>query len=297
MNNKTLLLGNGLNRTLENSLSWRELMKELGSTASEEDRIPFPIDFEQIAAKQGGMVGRRRDDAYKRLREKMSDIVTGMDNSAAGEVHQAFKNLGQQHVITTNYDSLFESMYDCEQLITNPGGSKNILKSVSRSRDVDFYHAHGIGKWKNTLCLSHEHYISLITKIRTTFFTDSNDENKEILSSIIKGEIESTGTWPELLFTTDVAIVGLGLDYSEIDLWWLLAQRAALFSPCHQLSQFENSIVYYYVNSPAATSDSAFHGRMHALEALGVEVRPVDAADYPDGYLKIAKMIQGTQGD
>lgn len=291
MREKTLLLGNGLNRTLKSSLSWREFMDELGSTTSEEDQVPFPIDFEQIAARQGAMAGRRSDDAYGCLREEMSEIVKGMNSAIAGEVHQAFRNLGMRHVVTTNYDSIFESMYDLDQLVQNPGGYKNILEPVFGNRDTDFYHAHGLGKWKNTLCLSHEHYISLISKIRSTYFTDAKDENKEILSNIIRGEMQGKGMWPELLFTTDVAIVGLGLGYSEIDLWWLLAQRAAIFSPYHDLKQFENTISYYYVKPQSVKFDSAFCGRMHALEALSVKVEPVNADDYPSGYMKMAAKI------
>ena len=291
MREKTLVLGNGLNRTLEKSVSWSELMKRLGSTAAEDDGIPYPIDFEQIAANQGGMVSKRSSDAYKQLREKMSNIVDDIDTAVVGEIHQAFRNLGMCNVITTNYDSLFESMFDCDQLVKNPGGSKNILTPISESGGVKFYHAHGLGKWKNTLCLSHEHYISLITKIRNEFFTDSNDENKENLTAIIKGEADPTRTWPELLFTTDVAIVGLELDYSEIDFWWLLAQRAAIFAPCHNLTPFENSIVYYYVDCPAVKKSQSFYGRTHALEALGVIVQPIDAKDYPNGYKKMARAI------
>lgn len=294
---KTLLVGNGLNRTLENSLSWSELMNELGSTTSEEERVPFPIDFEQIAARNGGIVGGRTSDAYKRLREKMSQIVERMNDSVAGEVHKSFADLGMQHVITTNYDSIFESMFDCDALITNPGGYKNILTSISKGNGIEFYHAHGLGKWKNTLCLSHEHYISLITKIRNTFFTDIEDENKENLTAIIKGTAASTGTWPELLLTTNVAIVGLELDYSEIDLWWLLAQRAAIFASFRQLARFENSITYYYVNCPPMKNGPSFLGRMHALEALGVNVQPVGADDYSSGYKKIAEKIKKLWND
>lgn len=297
MREKTLLLGNGLNRTLDNSVSWSELMKKLGSTAAEKDEIPFPIDFEQIAAHQGGMVGNRSNDAYRQLRERMSNIVDDIDEATVGKVHQAFRELDISNVITTNYDSLFESMFDCDPLISNPGGYKNILTPISKSHGVNYYHAHGVGKWRSTLCLSHEHYISLITKIRNTFFTDSKDEKKESLTGIIKGEVAPTKTWPELLFTTDVAIVGFELDYSEIDFWWLLAQRAAIFAPCHNLARFENSIEYYYVDCPAAQKSSPFYGRMHALEALGVVVRSVKANDYPSGYKKIARMIQESWAD
>lgn len=291
MRERTLLLGNGLNRTLQNSLSWSDLMKQLGSTTNNEDEVPFPIDFEQIAANQGCMVGSRQNDAYKLLRGKMSDIVDRLNSATAGEVHQAFRNLGMSNVITTNYDSIFESMYDCKPILKQAGGYKNILTAISESSSIKFYHAHGLGKWKNTLCLSHEHYISLITKIRNLFFTDTNDENKERLTEIIKGEADSTETWPELLFTTDVAIVGLELDFSEIDFWWLLAQRAAIFAPCNHFDEYANSIDYYYINIDSETATKAHDGRMRALQSLGVNPHSIQASNYQEGYLDLAKLL------
>lgn len=297
MKEKTLLLGNGLNRTLKYSRSWADLMIELGSTAREEDRIPYPIDFEQMAASRGGIAGNRSNDAYKQLRTKMSNIVKEIDTSDPNQVHLRFRNLGMKSVITTNYDTIFESMYEYDELLSNPGGYKNILKPIFCSVDIDFYHAHGLGRWKNTLCLSHEHYISLITKIRDTFFTDKGNENKQIISEIIRGKAKRTGTWPELLFTTDVAIVGFELDYSEIDFWWLLAQRAAIFAPCHNMYEYENTITYYCIDinnrqNQLVNPNPEQLGRMNALQALGVSVCRVTAKSYEEGYIQIADRIK-----
>lgn len=65
---------------------------------------------------------------------------------------------------------------------------------------------------------------------------------------MVTGKRESKHIWPELFFTSDIAIVGLGLDYSEIDLWWLLSMRAALFSPNKGLIENENRIIFYQID-------------------------------------------------
>lgn len=268
-------------------------MKRLGSVNADSNLVPFPIQFEQIAAEQGCMMGKRGADPYVELRRKMQSIIEQVE-SKPGDLHLAFRDIDFDHVITTNYDSVFESMYDYEDLIINPGSSKNILGAIRKAKSLDFYHAHGIAKWKGTLCLSHEHYISLITKIRKTFFTSDSDENKEVLSDIVVGRKEPTNTWPELLFTNDVAIVGLGLDYSEIDLWWLLAQRAAVFAPCRHLSEYENRIMYYYFDLDADSRQ--FESKVGALKSLGVEPVHISSNNYPDGYRMVAQKLKDEWG-
>ena len=195
-----------------------------------------------------------------------------------------------KHVVTTNYDTVFESLFNTEKALKNPGSSRNVLGAVFKTSDTHFYHAHGLASWKNTLCLGHEHYVSLIGKIRGEFYTNKDDESKENLTDLVTGKREPKGIWPELLFATNVAIVGLGLDYSEIDLWWLLSVRAALFSPNKKLSEYENQIVYYQAKTCDQESAPA-RGKKKALESLGVQVKSIPAESYSKAYQEIAKCI------
>ena len=291
MRKKTLLLGNGLNRTLEGSLSWSTLMELLGGRKIDSSLVPFPIQFEQIAAERGVSIGRRRTDPYNELRKDLKRIVENSE-SQPGEAHLAFRNIAMDHVITTNYDLVFESMYGCKLLITKPSSYKNYLTAVYKTQSIDFFHAHGVVKWQRTMCLSHEHYISLISKIRREFFKSESDENEEIFTGIVRQQKGATGTWPELLFTTDVAIVGLGLDFSEIDLWWLLAQRAAVFAPCHELTSRENRIVYYYIDKEGEREGNPQReSKLAALQALGVEPVAIPSTSYLEGYKQIARKL------
>lgn len=293
MRQKTLFLGNGLNRTLADFVSWEELMNQLGSAEPEGSGVPFPIEFEQIAARKGCSVGMRNKDPYKELRTRLAQIIDD-SHGEPERAHMAFRNLAFEHFVTTNYDCVFEQMYDCEPLITNAGSSRNILGPISRCGVRHFYHAHGITKWKSTMCLGHEHYATLIGKIRSKLYTADNeakDKNNYSLQELVKGCREPSGIWPELLFTTDVAIVGLGLDYSESDIWWLLALRAALFAPYNGLSQFENVVTYYNVEVDGEHPNLHTVCKLNALESLGVQVERVTAPTYKDAYVRVADRI------
>ena len=287
----TLFLGNGLNRTLDNGLSWAGLMGELGSSCRDDDSVPFPIEFEAIAAKQGCRIGARRTDPYKALREKISRIINeaGM---TVDKAHFAFRDLAISNVITTNYDVLFESMFDVSSKIDNPGSSRNILGPIYATSAMSFFHAHGIASWKNTLCLGHEHYASLISKIRSEFNNGSEDGAHDFLCDLVTGKREPQGIWPELLFTSNVAIVGFSLDYSEIDIWWLLAMRAALFQPSGGLDKNANRIIYYQIDIKSRKKTPYDYGKQEALNALGVEVQLIPADDFTAGYQDIARRIK-----
>ncbi|WP_417571127.1 hypothetical protein [Parolsenella catena] len=290
MRDKTLFLGNGLNRTLPNGISWQELMERLGSSEPEGANVPFPIEFEQIAAQRGCQIGRRGEDPYKDLRNEIADNLPNPQNISS-EVHSAFSLLPFTHVVTTNYDQIFEGQIrGVVQSDKNFGSARNILEPVSHTTDADFYHAHGTTRLKRTLCLGHEHYISLIGKIRRVFYPNGED-NSEVLIDLITGKNKSLGIWPEYMFTNDVAIAGFGLDYCETDIWWLLALRAAIFSPQSSIQSYGNKVVFYKAKVGNQSTDIYDSCHTGALQSLGVEVKQIQGDSYADAYKKIAACI------
>lgn len=291
MRDKTLFLGNGLNRTLPDGISWQGLMGKLGSNEPEGANVPFPIEFEQIAARRGCQIGRRDKDPYKELRQEIVDELVNLKCDGSS-VHSAYAKLPFNHVVTTNYDQAFETQFRGLQVSSkNFGSTRNILEAVSAAGDFDVYHAHGVDVLKRTLCLGHEHYASLIGKIRRYFYPNGDDDNN-ILADLILNKVPSWGIWPEYLFTTDVAIVGFGLDYCETDIWWLLALRASTFNPHSGLQSRENQITFYEARIEG--EPLSIHDKCHsdAIGALGVEVRPMFGRTYKEAYLKIAKEIE-----
>lgn len=74
MTEKTLFIGNGLNRTLNNGMAWGDLMARLGAHAHNGIDAPFPIEYEAIAAQRGGQLGYF-GDPYKDLRSEIADFL------------------------------------------------------------------------------------------------------------------------------------------------------------------------------------------------------------------------------
>ncbi len=291
MRDKTLLIGNGLNLTLGRNMSWSELMTELGSTQSSNSDIPYSLEFEKVASTKSCVIGKRNTDAYSELKSGLAKAIDNL-GMRPGEAHLSFRDLPMNHVVTTNYDSTFELMYtNLEQKMKNAGSSRNILGPISQAGSIDFYHAHGITKWSRTICLGHEHYATLVSKIRSQIYSPVDEEDRTFITKLIMGKEDSLCIWPEYLFTNDVAIVGLGLDYCEIDFWWLLSLRALCFAPCNGLLDYGNVVTYYEPVIGKSSLSSHVENKLSVLNALHVDVVPIQAEDYKSAYMTIAETI------
>lgn len=85
-------------------------------------------------------------------------------------------------------------------------------------------------------------------------------------------------SWIDAFFYMNVHIIGLGLDFSEIDLWWLLTRCARLIQKLGK-GKIENKIYYYCTDLMSKVSsqiqkcellkildiDAAFHSNMKDL--------------------------------
>ena len=87
-------------------------------------------------------------------------------------------------------------------------------------------------------------------------------------------------SWAELFFNSDVYIAGFGMDFSEIDVWWLLTKRARIY----KISEFlNNNIHYLYSNCHDSGKDDIFE----ALNALHVDCHGIcTSSNYIDNLFK-----------
>lgn len=302
----TLLFGNGFNRVANPGFSWESLITQ-GSCFSGSnvfDAVPFPLIAEASAAKMGSMIGVRNRDGYKTFRE---GIKARIDDAKLqpGEVHASFRNLPFDYFITTNYDDCFERSQDnWEEQLTQSRGYRNILQPVGVVEGRPLFHAHGRHKWPRTMCISYEHYMALIGKIRNEFRNgcspsvseDDSDDKDASDVRLLEGYLARNGVgeclWPSLFFTSDVYVVGLGLGFSEIDLWWLLSLRAAYYAPEKDRDSGANKIVYYDIDADDSKGDDRLAlAKRYMLESLGVLVETVSATNHSEGCKRVCSAI------
>ena len=73
----------------------------------------------------------------------------------------------------------------------------------------------------------------------------------------------------ELIFRTDVHIIGLSLDYSDIDLWWILNRRARILKAEKKGAIITNRVFYY-----ETSIDVEKRGLLKAMKVEVVEADP-----------------------
>ena len=69
-------------------------------------------------------------------------------------------------------------------------------------------------------------------------------------------------SWIDLMFTTDIYIVGFGMDFSEQDIWWILNKRQRFIKEGKINS--ENKIFYFNIDNK---------DKKEILESFGVTVK------------------------
>jgi len=308
---KILLLGNGVNR-LSGNYSWENLLKDLIKKFDLRDVVelneekPFTLLYEEIALR------RMRQQNYKELEVKKK-VCELLKNIESNEFHEKIFKFGINHILTTNYDYNFEKAYK------NGNVEKgNILRetkySMFRRRtcgdkcgDKYIWHIHGEAEVPNSLILGHEHYAGYIQKMRnylTIGIPIKNDKGK-IKSPLIKPNFDLTiknleenkiYSWVDLFICCDVHIIGFSLDYTEIDLWWLIIYKEKL-----RLSNKNSAIgttVFHRIknqkekNNEESKNDGEAKNNEEAkislLKAYGVEIKNHEVNDnYEEAYKKI----------
>ena len=283
MNNKVLLLGNGINR-LSNEYSWSDLLDELIKATGKSEVItyreekPFTLLYEEIYLR----TLKHLQSKEIRLKEKIANLV--LSKFTPNEFHTKFLNLNVEHILTTNYD------YNLERSSYNDHGkAANVLTerkyNLFRRRNVNgryIWHIHGEADAPNSITLGHEHYVGYLQKmgnyLKDKITSKRKGEQKEIRSPIQMAihrqkeirafdKAKTIYSWVDLFLMNDVYILGLSLDYTEIDLWWLMIFKARL----KRETGFPYGNTTYYTFYPH-TFDKKEEAKLSIIESFGINV-------------------------
>jgi hypothetical protein len=278
-----LLLGNGLNR-LQSSLDWVGLLQRLGSesgvpefTENVEQR-PLSLLFEALCAFRGGRF-RRAETAIK------GKIATLLSDVTPGPIHRRFLEPFDV-VLTTNYDYAIEHAAEGAPLMQRVSDLPESRYSLFRRNRVgksEIWHIHGDQHYPETILLGFDHYAGYLQKIRN-YLTDGipSDTSKVPIRSPLKAgvvDFEKRGwrhSWVDHFLRDHLHIVGLGFDFTEIDLWWLLLHK--------RRRKNQTGHTFYYSIKVSDHEDALMASRCSVLRSLGVHVTPVVADDYTSGY-------------
>jgi len=281
--NESLVLGNGINYMSNNSVSWRDLLKRLAVNIRHKeimdliDEKPFTLIYEEIIFKSN-KIGVSSEIDIKR---KVAELV---DEISPNSFHKNLLQSRFQHIITTNYDYALERS-------SEKGSKKSNVKretkyNLYRRRSVDskyVWHIHGESDIPNSITLGHEQYAGQLQKMR--HYATSNRESRSgdvsqfKLNNMNFDKDGSDYSWLDLFFRDHIHILGLSLDYTEIDLWWLLSYKERL----RRISGYNVGKTYYHTRKEKITKKK--QGLLNILGSFGIEVV------YHEGYEAMYKSV------
>lgn len=243
---KVLLTGNGL--THSTGVPWHELIQRTarpGIDISHYEQtdgtghrsFAVPNTVLTLAVSETG--DRQRHEKYIKTLNK--------DNFSKNDCLETLLTMPFDAVLTTNYtyeweDALHPGYPKLKEVqkrryayvIDGKRDGKYLLHTFNRFGEdkPDLWHIHGELRRPSSLILSHDEYARLVHAILAY--------NKSIGNSYMKHrEALRFQSWVDYLILGDVYILGLGLDFSEFDLWWLLGRRLREKTECGNIVFFE----------------------------------------------------------
>lgn len=284
----TVLYGNGLNRLSNNAVSWDDLLDDLkGSNGFDNGRLPYTMVYERIFM---GKHKANEKHEFDELDLKIK-IASALAEQEPNEIFEFLASMNFENYLTTNYDYAFEKALGVapELLSTEEIYSLRRKRRYKIGDNVkQLWNIHGEIDNPKSIMLGLDHYCGSLSKIdsyvKGTYkhAVDGKSVQVEPMKDKLRDQEFCYSSWVDLFFSSNVHIIGFGMDYSETDLWWLLNKRARFAA-----QNLVNNEVYFY-------SHYLDDEKKGLLESFGVNIvlTEILSGDYKSMYrTAIEKML------
>ena len=276
----TIFYGNGVNLLSKNGKTWDNILREIsvgqilppiGNNTLKYEYIVLPknkyteVDHGCTFTVAGVKVTEMIDteiDIKTKLKEKMTHFE-------APAFYDKLAELEADNYITTNYETFLNNplMKRGYKMKNTECSIRNIeahFTFVSGEKKIRLWNMHGSFDREERIMLGLYDYCESVTKLKRMF---------ELSNGLLSAETDKK-SWPYVMLHSNVYILGFGLGYEEIDLWYFLTVRKRLIRG--KIIE-RNKIIYYSIND-----NSLDIGKAKLLEALDVEVEsiPFDWSEY-----------------
>lgn len=272
----TLFLGNGINRISKNPLDWRNLLLWLAKNEHVSLRLekkPYTMIYEELVLHS---TSKNEYSIKEQIQQQLKEV-------AISPIYEELYNFDVKNYITTNYDFSLEKVFE-ENGYKKEFKKQETLYSIRThvtmstiDRSVNIWHIHGDIDRIASIALGLDQYCGSIGKIdaylKGNYSYKERGEEKRLqaISTKLKGSASfDSVSWIELFYNTNIHILGFGLDFSEIDIWWILNKRQRDLEI--KKLPIKNKIYYYDVSYKQEEQQAKYD----LLKGFGVEVIAVD---------------------
>lgn len=286
---KTILYGNGVN-LLGGGPTWNKLLQDISKKSLLPPIQSNTLKYEYIILPQEeNTEGVLVDEENSILVDDEGNAICFVENTELNIKASLAQKLKEQtpsyfygklveldadNYITTNYELFLPQKFLLEiQHFENPliYRCRSLFKG---ERHKTFWNIHGDTENSEDIILGLSDYCQYVA---------------EIDKYLNRSEPLSFRSWIDLLFNTEVHILGLAMANAEIDLWNVLTTRKR--KRRHNSTECQNEIYYY-----AIQDDSFDPGKKELLKALDVNVVDIefDWGDnaYKKAYDRIYELIK-----
>lgn len=293
---KTILFSNGLNYLSKGFVSWNQLLNRIkGDNLFENGKLPNTMIYERSVI--GNPISF--DTLTQKEEEIKKDIAFMLANFPSNLFYDKLAALDAENYITTNYDYASLKTYLANPSFELKNKSTEGIYSIRRYKEILKYgelksriwHMHGEIDVHQSIMLGLDHYCGSVAKIDgyVKGRYEYQEDKKTIKTASIIDKLKNTSrfdrsSWIELFFNSDVYIIGLGLDFSEIDLWWILNKRARFKLDNRSKNLVNNKIVYFstYSNEDQPNNND----QLELLATMHVEIVKIKLDESDDKYAK-----------
>lgn len=290
----TVFYGNGVNLLSKNGKTWDSILREISvgqilppikNNTLKYEYIVLPkekyteVDYGCTITVAGDKM-TIMEDTEENIKTKLKDA---MSHYEAPAFYDKLAELEADNYITTNYETflnipLMKRGYKMKNTECSIRNIEAHFTFVNGEKKIRLWNMHGSFDIEERIMLGLYEYCESVTTLRSMFEPSKGQLNAEI----------GQNSWPFVMLHTDVYILGFGLGYEEIDLWYFLTIRKRLI---REKIIERNKIIYYSIND-----NSLDIGKAKLLEALDVEVNtiPFDWSEraYEKAYDRIYKRIK-----
>lgn len=287
----TILYGNGLNRINPNAPSWDKMLTQIESSfippLYSQMEIPPTIQYDEIE-----LISSRSSN------ELLMDMCKTIHGPWKNSVYERMSKLSEVNFLTTNYDGTLESYFYPNVRTKKRETVYNIFSYTETKIDDlhetgeffgkrNVWHIHGDINRPKSIILGYEHYCKEIAEIRKYI-------PYSIRNLVHGGKFDNMDTltfpnksWIDLIFKEDVFIIGLGLGFSELDLWWLIDMWSRLKKQGHV-----TNTIYYLDAIQENNKDLRRQSFIDTLKNFKIEYIPYEAPTFEEAYHKCMDYIE-----
>ena len=297
-----IILGNGLNRCLKDYPSWDDLLSEI----SNEFFSGVDMNVNPLLRYDAIMCEAKSDYDITVTSSKMAQLLKELDRLDLKNEDIDFLNAitdsNVNTILTTNYDynleralqkRLVPSSSETKPHISWPQETSGSDKRHHIVGDIKVHHIHGELNCPNSICLGITKYIDNLAKTMDLLSREQPSQSGASLQKLIDSNVFTSQpgwekTWAELLFNSNIYIVGFSLTPEELDIWWLLMRRAQLLSYEELKDQIRNKVYYFSLSSSDARQPDT-----KPFKALHITLKSyaVKDNDWRGAYRKVWKVI------